>query len=129
MTNSIITTETESSQQEDEAAAKGERLVTVPAVLIVLDCDDRCPGLGPELLKRAHAMRHDVPCLVVLAYREFEAWFIAAVTSLHGQFDLPNSLTVPPYLDGLRDAKGWLGKHMTTGYDPITCQPKVVATR
>lgn len=98
------------------------------SVLIVLDCDDQCPArLGPDLLKRARAVRGDVPCLVILAHREFETWFIAAAASLRKQAGLPERLEAPPYLDGIRDAKGWLGKHMPTGYDPITHQRKLTA--
>lgn len=56
------------------------------AVLILVDSDDQCPArLGPELLSRAQKVRSDVPLTVVLAKREFEAWFLAAAESLHGR--------------------------------------------
>jgi hypothetical protein len=49
------------------------------AIFILLDSDDDCPAtLGPELLQRARAARGDVPIAVVLAKREFEAWFVVA---------------------------------------------------
>jgi hypothetical protein len=104
-------------------------LVTAKAVersggaLVLLDCDDDCPAiLGPKLFSRAAEVRPDVPIIVALAYREFESWFVAAVQSLCGMHGLPNNLKHPANLDGLRDAKGWLGRHMTYGYDPLVHQ-------
>lgn len=91
--------------------------------LILLDCEDECPAvLGPKLLAQASLVRPNVPIIVALAFREFESWFVAAVKSLHGLDGLPSHLTPPPTLDNLRDAKGWLGKHMTNGYDPLVHQ-------
>jgi len=41
-------------------------------VLILLDCEDDCPGtLGPDLLRRAQAVRADIEIIVALAHREF----------------------------------------------------------
>ena len=54
-------------------------------ILIILDCDDGCPAKdGPDLLRRASAARRDLPISVVLAKREFEAWFLAAAESQRG---------------------------------------------
>lgn len=93
------------------------------SVLILLDCEDDCPGtLGPGLLRRAQAVRADVDILVALAYREFETWFIAAVQSLRDLRGLPHDLNPPQALDGIRDAKGWLGIHMNVAYDPVIHQ-------
>ena len=50
-------------------------------ILIIADCDweNGCPAEnGPTLLRRAVATRSDMPIAVVLAKREFEAWFLAA---------------------------------------------------
>lgn len=93
------------------------------SVLILLDFEDDCPAqLGLNLLSKARAVRSDVEYLVVLAYREFETWFIAAVESLRGRFGLPVDLTEPANFESIRDAKGWLGTRMAGGYDPITHQ-------
>src|SRR5262249_6062139 len=55
-------------------------------ILVVLDGDDECPAaLGPELLARAQKTRPDIPIRVVLAKREFEAWFLASAESLRGR--------------------------------------------
>ncbi len=92
-------------------------------MLILLDCEDDCPGqLGPRLLEQARQVRPDVPCLVALAYREYESWFLAAAASLSGKRGLPNDLEPPDDPETVRDAKGWLGKRMHRGYDPVVDQ-------
>jgi hypothetical protein len=54
------------------------------AILILIDSDDDCPArLGPELQQRARAAS-SLPVAVVLAKREFEAWFLASAASLRG---------------------------------------------
>ncbi len=92
-------------------------------VLILLDCEDDCPGtLGPNLLRRAQAVRSDVTILVVLAYREYESWFLSAVKSLRGRHGLAEDLDPPADVDLIRDAKGWLGTRMDAPYDEVTHQ-------
>ena len=93
------------------------------SVLILLDCEDDCPAdLGPQLLAKAQAVRLDVPCTVVLAYREYESWFVTAAASLRGETGLPNDLMPPTQPEATRDAKGWLGRHMPVPYDPVVHQ-------
>lgn len=92
-------------------------------VLILLDCEDECPAtLGPDLLARARAVRVDVPCVVALAQREFETWFIAAASSLAGRSGLPADLLPPTAPESIRGAKEWLGSHMPRPYDPVLHQ-------
>jgi hypothetical protein len=92
-------------------------------VLILLDCEDDCPArLGPELLERARRVRSDVPCLVALAHREYETWFLSAAPSLGGKQGLPANLEPPEYPETIRDAKGWLRQRMPGGYDPVVDQ-------
>jgi Domain of unknown function (DUF4276) len=93
------------------------------SVLILLDCDDGCPAtLGPDLLSRAQRVRGDVSIAVVLAVREYETWFVTAARSLRGQFGLPDDFEPPGDPSAIRDAKGWLGRHMNAAYDPIVHQ-------
>jgi Domain of unknown function (DUF4276) len=104
------------------AAAKA-RQQTRGHVLIVLDCEDDCPAeLGPRLLRDAEQIAADVPMVVALAYREYETWFLAAAASLADIEGLPVTLTPPPDPEKIRDAKGWLGRQMPHGYDPISHQ-------
>jgi hypothetical protein len=96
------------------------------AVLIILDCDDDCPAeLGPQLLAKAQTFCGDIRIVVVLAYREFETWFVAAVESLRGKFGFAKDITRPATFD-MRDAKGWLGQRMSSKYDPVIHQLKFV---
>lgn len=60
------------------------------AVLVVLDADDACmersargePALGPVLRERAQQAAGLIPVSVVVATREFEAWFLADFPAL-----------------------------------------------
>lgn len=90
------------------------RTLTAPcAILILIDADDDCPAeLGPRLLAWARSGRSDLPIAVVLANREYEAWFLAAAESLRGRRGVAANIYPPPNPEGIRDAKGWLTRHM-----------------
>lgn len=98
-------------------------------VLILLDADDDCPAtLGVDILQRAQICVPHRSVSVVLANREYEAWFIAAAESLHGcrgfAFD-PTHGTEP---EKPRDAKGWIRSHMPNRiYGETTEQPAFTA--
>lgn len=100
------------------------------AILVLLDCEDGCPATeAPDLLKRATIAKPGLPISVVLAKREFEAWFIAAAKSLRGHRDLPADLTSPSYPEGIRGAKEWLADRMPPGrgYSEASDQPALTA--
>lgn len=99
-------------------------------LLVLLDADDDCPAdLGPRLLARIHAARGDRPSSVVLANREFEAWFLASAPSLRGHRGLAGDLTLPADAEGPRDCKGWLKQRRTDGraYKPAADQAALAA--
>jgi len=99
-------------------------------IVIIIDCDDGCPAQdGPALLKRAVAVRNDIPISVIFAKREFEAWFLAAADSLRGRRGLPNNLKPPEYPESIRGAKEWLSRQMPSGgsYKETTDQPALTA--
>lgn len=55
------------------------------AILVLFDSDDDCPKeLGPTLQSWASDEASPIPCAVVMAHREYEAWFLAAIESLRG---------------------------------------------
>ena len=93
-------------------------------VLILLDADDDCPAqLGPKLLVRARTIRTDVGFTVVLAQREFEAWFIAAAQCFGGPLPPPR-----PDPESVRGAKEWVGRHLLARtYAETIDQPKLTA--
>lgn len=96
-------------------------------ILILLDADDDCPVLlGEKILSKAQAFIPHRPISVVLANREFEAWFIACANALDGQNGFQLKTTIPP-ADSIRDAKGWLKKQMRVGaYSETTDQKEFV---
>ena len=92
-------------------------------ILIILDCEDDCPAvIGPKLRQWAKTARSDVTVLVVLAYREFETWFVTAAKSLAGHFSWPRNVEPPPDPERIRGAKEWLSRHMGETYVEVTHQ-------
>jgi hypothetical protein len=64
------------------------------AILLLLDAEDDCPAeLAPELLERSTAVCQGKPMSVVLAMREFEAWFLAGIESLRGRRGISQEAT------------------------------------
>ena len=98
-------------------------------ILILLDADDRCPAiLGADLRKRAQALVPHRPVAVVLANREFEAWFIASARSLEGCRGFSVGTQAIPLAEMPRDAKGWIKQRMSSrAYGPTTDQPAFAA--
>lgn len=98
-------------------------------ILILLDADDDCPAqLGPDIARRAQQAAGHSRISVVLAKREYEAWFLASASSLDGKrgfvFEAPLSLDP----ETPRNAKGWLGERMAGGkYREVTDQPAFTA--
>lgn len=100
---------------ELERAAQLAALNTASSggILILLDSDDDCPAeLGPQLLARVRSARSDLPSSVILAKKEFEAWFLASAVSLRGCRGLPTDLDPPTGPEEINGAKEWLGKRM-----------------
>lgn len=105
------------------------------AILVVLDADEEClnrgqrNGLGPELLARAKAVAPNVPLAVVVANREYEAWFLASLTSIRAAGLLPNNTwlqvqgNLNPELP--RDCKGLIAKLMGCRYEETVHQLKL----
>ncbi len=106
----------------------GDKVGPGGGILVLLDADDDLAcELGPSLLKRAERTRPDRAIGVALAVKEYEAWFLAAAASLRGLRGLPEHLEPPPEPERIRDAKGWLGRHMSATYTPPVDQPGLTA--
>jgi len=94
-------------------------------VLVLLDADDDCPAeLSVEILNRVRTCVPHRRVSVVMANREYEAWFIAASRSLHGRrgFAIDQNEHIDP--ETPRNAKGWIGARMAaSAYREITDQP------
>ena len=98
-------------------------------ILIVLDADDDCPAtLGQNTYERAQQYVPHRRLSVVLANREFEAWFIAAARSLDGARGFYISPAELLEAETPRNAKGWMREHMRSGtYSEILDQPAFAA--
>ena len=81
------------------------------------------------MLRRAHAARADQHIRVVLAKREYEAWFLAAARSIAGQREIDKSTTPPSAPESIRGAKEWLSSRMPANraYSPTRDQPALTA--
>lgn len=94
-------------------------------VLVLLDADDDCPvELSANVSRLAVGAMPQDRLSVVIANREYEAWYIAASSSLQGHrgFHLkPEMSQEDP--DRPRDAKGWMARQMPFGYHEVTDQP------
>lgn len=86
------------------------------AILLLFDGEDHCPAtLGPKVLEWARGVAGDKPCEVVVAYREYESWFLAAIESLRGHCNITCDAVAPTNPEGNRDAKGKLEDYMPAG--------------
>ena len=97
----------------ERAAELGRRRVMESGgrggVMLLVDADDDCPAtLGPQLLVRLRNVISDLPFSVVLAKREYEAWFLAAANSLRGLPIVRVDAAPPPEPEEIRGAKEYL---------------------
>jgi len=82
-------------------------------IFVLLDADDDCPAaLGPALLQRATAARHDLSSSVVVARSEYESWFLASANSLRGRNAVRQDADPPPNPESIRGAKGYLEREL-----------------
>ena len=100
-------------------------------ILILLDADDDCPASrGGEILERAKGIVPHRRVVVVLANREFEAWFIASAATLNGfrSFECTAD-DVSADAEAPRNAKGWIGQRMQGKSDGVTTDQPAFAGR
>jgi hypothetical protein len=93
--------------------------------LILLDADDDCPkDLAETIRTRCYSAHADVTVSVVIAKREYEAWFLAAARSLAGQCGLADQLDPPADPELVSGAKEWLTARMSKNqsYSPTRHQ-------
>ena len=111
--------------------AAGER---PDGILVILDADDECQqrakdrrrkGLGPELLQRARLVAPHVPIEVVIANREYEVWFLAALDTLRRVGSLPREKRWEKSIadiESIRDCKKPLTHLLERPYEESTDQ-------
>ncbi len=105
------------------------------AILAILDADDEClrrspqNRLGSELLARARAVAGEVPVGVVVANREFEAWFLADLASLRRSGAVPEGpgagAGAPKDPEAQAGCKAAVGRLLGETYEPAIHQPEL----
>ncbi len=99
-------------------------------ILIIFDADDDCPKeLAPALEEWAREAAGGKACAVVMANREYEAWFLASIEALRGKAAILPDATSHPDPETPRDAKGQLERRMPSGatYSPTVDQAPLTA--
>jgi hypothetical protein len=100
------------------------------AILVILDADDECMvrgkgnGLGPALLARARNVASHVPMAVVVANREYEAWFLANFSSFRSKGLFHKHAILPDNFDpeAHRDCKGLIAGFIGRRYEETVHQ-------
>jgi hypothetical protein len=99
-------------------------------ILVLFDADDDCPKeLAPTLEQWAQEAAGGKPCAVVMANREYEAWFLASIEALRGTAAILRDATSHPDPEAPRDAKGELERRMphAASYSPTVDQVRLTA--
>lgn len=100
------------------------------AVVILFDGEDDCPKeIAEKARDWARGAAGRVPCDVVVAYREYETWFLSAVESLRGKYGIGDEAAAPGDPEARRDAKGALEEFMPKrrAYSETLDQPAMSA--
>jgi hypothetical protein len=100
------------------------------AILIVFDGDRDCPKtLAPRVQAWAGDEAGRIPCEVVIAYREYEAWFLGSLESLRGRRDIREDAASHSNPESVRGAKEKLRASMGRGggYTELADQPALTA--
>jgi hypothetical protein len=99
-------------------------------ILVIFDADDDCPKeLAPTLEAWARDAAGGKACAVVMANREYEAWFLASIEALRGTAGILRDATSHPDPEAPRDAKRQLEHRMPSGasYSPTADQAPLTA--
>jgi len=102
------------------------------AILLLFDGDGDhdCPlEQVPEILGWAQEEAAGKPCFAVMAYREYEAWFLASIESLRGRRGIRQDAQSHPQPEAPQGAKGQLEDRMEEGrsYHETADQPALTA--
>lgn len=100
------------------------------AALVLFDADDDCPKtLAPSLRRWVTEAAGEFPSAVVLAHREYEAWFLASLESLRGQRGIGPQAVWDRDPESVRGAKEALSREMSgsRAYSELLDQPALTA--
>jgi uncharacterized protein DUF4276 len=86
------------------------------ATLVLLDLDDGCAySEAQSLATNIRSFNLPYPVAIVFACREYEAWFLASLNTIAGEYGLPEGLTYDGDIEARRGVKEWLTKQMPSG--------------
>lgn len=96
------------------------------AIFVLFDADHDCPKeIKPKISGWAEEVVSHIPCEVVMPNKEYEAWFLAAASSLRGKRGIRADAVFSLNPEDVLDAKGQLEDMMYPGksYIATTDQP------
>ncbi len=102
----------------ERALRAHKRFADCAAVLVLFDLDDGCPAQAAPSIARRIAEMEPLPfsVVVVCAHREYEAWFLASLETIHpGRSYAGDS-------ESIRGAKDWLEHEV--GYREVRDQAR-----
>ncbi len=83
------------------------------ALIILFDADDDCArDVIPQMRQWSQEAVPALPCAVIMARREYEAWFLAAIESLRGRRRVRENARYDRDPEALRGAKGAVSRFM-----------------
>lgn len=89
------------------------------AIMILLDLDEGCPKEQSFALADAiRELQLLYPVAIVMAHREYEAWFLASMQTIAGHCDIPQDVRFDGEVERVRGAKEWLTANMTQSPRP-----------
>lgn len=99
-------------------------------LLVLFDADDDCPvEVASTVADRLAEVAPDIEGCVVVAQREYEAWFLGAIESLRGRRDIAIDAASDPNPEGWRGAKEEVTRRMagSRAYASRADQPALTA--
>ncbi|MBI5559671.1 MAG: DUF4276 family protein, partial [Deltaproteobacteria bacterium] len=86
-------------------------------ILILFDSDDDCPKeRAIEMQQWASEVSRSIPCAVVMAVKEYEAWFLATMESLRGKAGIMDDAVSLDNPELVRGAKEAIERQMMSGF-------------
>lgn len=99
-------------------------------LLVLFDADDDCASTHvSNMLLWVREVLPNMPCGVVMARREYEAWFLAAIESLRGVRGISSEAAYAQNPEQVRGAKGVVSRFMPLNapYSETADQPALSA--
>ncbi len=86
------------------------------ATIVLLDNDDGCAIVKREELAQLIPKDLDTHCELAFLTKEFETLFLADPDTSKRVLGIPDNVEFPSNPEEVRDAKGWLSRHMPQGF-------------